>query len=225
MRTFVATIVLLALTACADPERAPRLNQEGDPCRASQAICVDDETARECIDGSWTDQDCDETCVERGPAMLSEGCQETPIEGCVCVPEPGACAPGSTACESDAALGYCDDDQVWAIYECTDLCAASLATPVSLGCELGDRRCRAHDRPGAGARTVVGPQNQLAASAARAYCASLRATDLPGFEPQGPHDPEQRPSCAHLRSRAEMIEAVAWIRRTHSRRASSDHRE
>jgi hypothetical protein len=138
MRAFVATFVILVFTGCAEPQGPPLLDQEGDPCRAIQARCVDDETARECVDGTWSDQDCEQSCAEKGPAMLSEGCQETPIEGCVCVPDPGACAPGSTACESDAALGYCDDDQVWGIYECTDLCTASLATPVSLGCDLGE---------------------------------------------------------------------------------------
>jgi hypothetical protein len=75
--------------------------------------------------------------------MLSEGCVETvvdgwPSEACVCVPAPGACLPGSSSCESDTALGYCDESQVWAVYDCDDVCAGSLATPMSLGCALDD---------------------------------------------------------------------------------------
>lgn len=129
-----AMLLLLACaTACADPP-PPLLDDEGDPCRASYSVCVDDELVRECIDEIWTIRTCEESCAEQGPAMLSDGCAETPVEGCVCVPEPGACAPGSTACESDTTLGYCDDQQIYAIYDCADLCAESLATPMSTGC-------------------------------------------------------------------------------------------
>lgn len=129
--------ILLLLSACA--ESPPELLiDEGDPCRATYSVCIDDELVRECVDEVWTVRTCEDSCAEQGPAMLSEGCAETPTEGCVCVPEPGACAPGSTACESDNTLGYCDDQQVWSTFDCDELCAASLATPTSTGCAMGE---------------------------------------------------------------------------------------
>lgn len=133
---------LVLLVACEGPgdTDSPLLDQVGDPCRAIHSVCVDPDTARECLDGVWTDIGCGQSCSSRGPAMISEGCAETtvdgwPVEGCVCEPEPGACAPGTTACESDTEIGYCDEQQVWTIHDCTEVCSASLATPVSVGCQ------------------------------------------------------------------------------------------
>jgi hypothetical protein len=62
MRALWKSLVLVAAVGCgaAEDEYPPLLDQAGDPCRASHALCVDDETARECIDGTWTDRSCDE---------------------------------------------------------------------------------------------------------------------------------------------------------------------
>lgn len=106
MKRFIPALAC-ALAACRSPEFPPYLDQEGDPCRSSQKFCADDETARVCVDGAWAIRSCDELCADVGPKMLSEGCVTTPIEDCVCTPEPGACVPGSTLCESDTQLSYC----------------------------------------------------------------------------------------------------------------------
>ena len=145
MRRRLVQLGLLASCACAELSESPSplLDQAGDPCRAIHSACVDEDTARECIDGVWTDLDCEHSCSDRGPAMISQGCAETtvdgwPVDGCVCEPEPGACAPGATACDSDTEIALCGDQQSWTVHECDDLCAASLATPVSIGCEVGE---------------------------------------------------------------------------------------
>jgi hypothetical protein len=133
----LAAILALACCACmpTEEEYPSRLNQPGDPCHSPYATCLDDETARECVDEVWVDRSCEESCADVGPAMLSMGCVvDGPVESCVCIPEPGACAPGATACESENELGYCDASQVWVVYDCDSLCESSLATPVSVGC-------------------------------------------------------------------------------------------
>lgn len=141
----LAALTLLASCACAEPgeRHSALLDQAGDPCRAIHSMCIDEDTARECIDGVWTDIGCAQSCSARGPAMISEGCDETTVdgwlvEGCVCEPEPGACDPGATACESETEIGYCDEQQSWMVMDCVELCLASLATPVSIGCGVGE---------------------------------------------------------------------------------------
>ncbi len=136
-------LLWLATAACeAGESPAPLLEQPGDPCRTSASWCVDEERALECIEGVWTERSCEQSCSERGPKLQAEGCAPDPdtlLDGCVCVPEPGACAPGATQCESDTQLRYCDAEQVWIVYECSELCAASLATPISLGCDVDEQ--------------------------------------------------------------------------------------
>lgn len=138
------SLLLLALVACTDddPGLPLRLDQEGDPCRSAHGICLDEEEVRECIDNAWVDRSCAESCAERGPAMISTGCAEVDleilIEGCQCIPAPGACEPGDTNCESETQVSYCDDSQVWVVYGCDEVCAATLATPISTGCRLGE---------------------------------------------------------------------------------------
>jgi hypothetical protein len=148
MKVRLATLALFVL-ACwgceSDGEYAPLLDQAGDPCRSPYSMCLDEDLVRECVDGIWTDRSCDESCADIGPAMQSMGCvTDGPLEGCACAPEPGACAPGATTCESDNELGYCDAEQVWGVYDCDSLCESSLATPISVGCmvdEEGDAAC------------------------------------------------------------------------------------
>ena len=74
--------------------------------------------------------------------MVSLGCAEASaenlLEGCLCEPEPGACLSGDTRCDSETQLGYCDAQQVWTTYECETLCAETLVTPISTGCELDE---------------------------------------------------------------------------------------
>lgn len=141
MKRHLAVLLLVVSYGCVlddEPdEYPPLLDQAGDHCRTDLAMCLDNDTVRECVDGIWTDRGCEESCATLGPAMLSMGCvADGSIDGCVCAPEPGACAPGSTACESNNELGYCDDQQIWTVYDCEELCASSLATPVSVGCDL-----------------------------------------------------------------------------------------
>ena len=144
VRSQTVLSVALVLVACGDDasDFAPRLDQEGDPCRVAYGICLGEEEVRECVDDTWIDRSCEESCADLGPAMLSAGCAaasyEILLEGCQCVPSPGACAPGDTVCESEAQLGYCDENQVWTLYNCDELCAATLATPVSTGCSVGE---------------------------------------------------------------------------------------
>ena len=144
-RRIVLGFALLVVLGCENgpsDDAPPLLREEGDPCRPSYKLCVDDEIVRECIDGYWEDRTCEESCADIGPAMMSDGCAEWSLEvpetGCICVPEPGACAPGDTRCDSETELGYCDGEQVWTAYDCDDLCAASLATPISTGCDVDD---------------------------------------------------------------------------------------
>lgn len=130
---------MLLLVGCPDATKPlPPLDQEGEPCRASYKICLAEERVRECIDETWVDRACDESCLDQGPAMISLGCEEVsvdnPIEGCACAPVPGACAPGDTMCESETQIIYCDESQIWTGYECDELCAMTLATPNSMGC-------------------------------------------------------------------------------------------
>jgi hypothetical protein len=143
MKFQLAMMLALACLGCTAPENEdeypPLLDQPGDPCRSPYPTCLDDEMVRECVDEIWIDRSCDESCADIGPAMLSMGCVvEGPLEGCACIPEPGACAPGMTACESASELGYCDGAQVWIVYDCDSLCASSLATPVSQGCVVDE---------------------------------------------------------------------------------------
>lgn len=146
MNLRLAAILAFACCGCSpEDEYPPLLDQAGDPCRNPYPMCLDDETVRECLDGVWVDRSCEASCADLGPAMQSMGCVvDGPLESCACVPEPGACAPGSMACESDNELGYCDVGQVWTVYDCDSLCESSLATPISVGCifdEDGDAAC------------------------------------------------------------------------------------
>jgi hypothetical protein len=135
------SLAVLTWACVAGPEEhdpPPLLNEEGDPCRPARVFCIDEEAALECVDWVWTVRSCEQSCAEIGPAMLSAGCHGPPDEGCACTPEPGACDPGSTACESESEIGHCGAGQVWTVYDCADVCAASLPTPVSLGCDVDD---------------------------------------------------------------------------------------
>jgi hypothetical protein len=142
MRLRLATMLILACCGCAAPGDEyppPPLDQPGDPCRSPYATCLDEETVRECVDQIWIDRSCEESCAELGPAMLSMGCEvDGPLQRCVCIPEPGSCAPGATACESDNELGTCGADQLWSVYDCDSLCESSLATPISVGCMVDE---------------------------------------------------------------------------------------
>jgi len=117
----------LLIHGCSEAERAPRLDQPGDPCRGSDHSCVDDHQVTRCEANILVETSCDEVCAALGPAWIADGCDRR----CVCVPaDPSGCWPGETACVNEQTLEQCDEDQSWAPVDCEERCA-DLS---SLGC-------------------------------------------------------------------------------------------
>ena len=125
-------ILLVALLACVEPEGAPPLLQEGDPCRSWLALCLDDDYEQTCVDHVWTVQSCEAHCAELGPELVPAGCERG--GGCQCTSATEECTPGALVCASSWTLQYCDDSRTWVDYDCQSLCDERETTPLSLGC-------------------------------------------------------------------------------------------
>ena len=92
----VLTPLFLLAAACASPEQPTDSAEDtgttedggsnvepGDACSTSDTFCFDEQNLGVCVDGEWTEQDCNEWCVERSQANKGGTCEG---RACDCIP-------------------------------------------------------------------------------------------------------------------------------------------
>lgn len=133
----LAGLVVLLLGSCMETEESgpPMFQHEiGDPCGSATESCIDEHTVQRCVDNIWAALDCDDVCVNLGPAYVSGACVD---EVCECVlADPNACTPGDTVCMDPAAVSLCSESQTWEVSDCQAKCQESGLT--SVGCVEGE---------------------------------------------------------------------------------------
>ncbi len=122
---------LFVLTAClAESNRLV----EGAVCGTTRSYCDDEVHAWSCHRGMWELRSCQEWCAQQGQPDTYAGCLHSRYgDGCWCQVDPEACVPGQTQCVGPDAILACHHG-AWSELRCTDVCASTDLTPVSLGC-------------------------------------------------------------------------------------------